>query len=133
MTNSRAKVLIVVAALAVVAVIVPNTTSFVILLATALHSTNTCAFLLDWWASYRSIGAKYAAIAALGPQHLTASLAGIEADACIGRHRLARLVAAVRAGDDRAKLQLERLFFHELPNHHHFRRSATRYRVSSAS
>src|SRR5262245_49451541 len=73
--------------------------SLVILLATARRSADAGAFLLDRWARYRAIGAKHAAIAALGPQHLTASLAGIEADACIGRHRLGRLVTAVRAGD----------------------------------
>src|SRR5262249_10110710 len=106
--------------------------SFAILLATARRATNAGAFLLDRWARYRAMCAKHAAIAALRPQHLTASLARIEADACIGWHRLGRLVTAVRAGDGRAKLQLE-LLFHELPNHHHFRRSATRYRVSSAS
>jgi hypothetical protein len=96
------------------------------LLATARRTTNAGAFLLYRWARYRAIGAKHAAITALWPQHLTASLTGIEADACIDRHRLGRFVDAVRAGDGRAKLQLERLLFHELPNHHHFRRSATR-------
>ena len=107
--------------------------SFVILRATARRPVDARAFLLDWWARYRPIGAKHATVAALGPQHLGASLAGIEADACIGRHRLGLLVTAVRAGDGRAKLQLERLLSHELPNHHHFRRSPIKYRVSSVS
>jgi len=100
------------------------------LLPTERRSTDAGAFLLDWGARYRPKGAKHATVAALGSQHPTTSLAGIETNACIGRHRLGRLVVAVWAGDDGAKLQLERLFFHELSNRHHFRRSATRYRVS---
>src|SRR5215813_14477292 len=74
------------------------------LLATARRSTNASAFLLDRWARYRAKGTKHAAITALGPQHLTAPLAGIETNACIGRHRLCRLVTAVRASDGGAKL-----------------------------
>src|SRR5262249_50127647 len=107
--------------------------SLIMLLATARRSADAGAFLLDWRAWQRAIRAKHGAITALRPQHLTASLAGIEANACIGWHRLGCLVTAVRTGDGRAKLQFERLLSHELPNHHHFRRSATRYRASSVS
>src|SRR6516165_8756177 len=80
--------------------------SLVMLLPTERRSTDAGAFLLDWGARYRPKGAKHATVAALGSQHPTTSLAGIETNACIGRHRLGRLVVAVWAGDDGAKLQL---------------------------
>src|SRR5262249_1277668 len=78
--------------------------SLIMLFAAARRSADAGTFLLDWRAWHRAIGAKHAAITALGPQHLTASLAGIETNACIGRHRLCRLVTAVRARDGGAKL-----------------------------
>jgi len=103
------------------------------LLSTARRSVDPGAFLLDRRARDRAIAAKDAAVAALGPQHRAAPLAGVEADACIGRHRLRSLVAAMRAGDERTKFQRKRVSFHELPNRDHFRRSAMRYRVSAVS
>jgi hypothetical protein len=59
--------------------------------------------MLDWRARDRAVAAKDAAVAVLGPQQRGASLARIEADARISRHRFGSLMAAMRAGDGRTK------------------------------
>src|SRR3546814_17472508 len=59
---------------------------------------------LDRRAGRGPIGAEHAAVAGLGPQHGTASLAVIEELTGVGRNRFRRAMAALRTGDRRTKV-----------------------------